>query len=314
MSGRRKRPRRDSVAGPQQGKAPGHSRAEELTAARRRAAVAKGLFGAAAAITFGTAALFARHSYPAMPRARPSLWARRRDSSRSSGRTCCRPGWSRRRRRLRTPPPACHEPPRVLRDGYGRDRRRGSSPAHVEAIEGLFRERERTFSRFIDGSELNRVNASAGRLVPVSRVFAETLRVALRAAAETDGLVVPTVGAALAAAGYTRTSRCWTPTPAGRRSPPRGRRLGRVLGRLVRVAPGVRLDLNGVVKSRTVDEALALLPAPGFVSAGGDLAAHGEMTVALPVGGVVSLAPGRARDQRDGQAELGPRRGRCSTT
>jgi len=68
MSGQRKRPRRHAGAGPQQGKAPGHSRAEELAAARRRAVVAKGLFGAAAAITFGTAALFARHSYPGHPK------------------------------------------------------------------------------------------------------------------------------------------------------------------------------------------------------------------------------------------------------
>jgi hypothetical protein len=68
MSGRRKRHRRQSGAGPQQGKAPGHSRAEELTAARRRAAVAKGLFGTAAAIVFGAAALFARHSYPGHPK------------------------------------------------------------------------------------------------------------------------------------------------------------------------------------------------------------------------------------------------------
>jgi hypothetical protein len=43
-------------------------RAAELTASRRRAAVAKGLFGAIAAITFGAAALLARHSYPGHPK------------------------------------------------------------------------------------------------------------------------------------------------------------------------------------------------------------------------------------------------------
>jgi hypothetical protein len=68
MSGRRKRPRRHSGPGPQQGKAPGHSRAEELAAARRRAGVAKGVFGLAAAITFGTVALVARQSYPGHPK------------------------------------------------------------------------------------------------------------------------------------------------------------------------------------------------------------------------------------------------------
>jgi hypothetical protein len=64
MSRRLKRPRRESFTGPQQGKAPGHSRAEELTAARRRAGAAKGLFGVAAVFVFGAAAVFARHSYP----------------------------------------------------------------------------------------------------------------------------------------------------------------------------------------------------------------------------------------------------------
>jgi thiamine biosynthesis lipoprotein len=169
----------------------------------------------------------------------------------------------------------------------------GGSPAHVDAIEGLFRERERTFSRFIDDSELNRVNASAGRLVPVSLQFAETLRVALSAAAETDGLVVPTVGAALEAAGYTRDFSLLDPDPEPAGAPrPAVDGSVEILGRLVRVAPGAQLDLNGVVKSRTVDEALALLPAPGFVSAGGDLGAHGEMTVALPDGGAVWLRRG----------------------
>jgi thiamine biosynthesis lipoprotein len=169
----------------------------------------------------------------------------------------------------------------------------GGSPSQVVAIERLFRDRERTFSRFVDDSELNRVNASAGRLVSVTPVFAEALRVALSAEDETDGLVVPTVGGALEAAGYTRDFLLLYPDPA-----PLGARRPAVagsvflLGRLVRVAPGVQLDLNGVVKSRTVDEALALLSGPGFVSAGGDLATHGELSVALPDGDPVTLRRG----------------------
>ena len=54
----------------------------------------------------------------------------------------------------------------------------------------------------------------------------------------------------------------------------------------------VRLDLNGVVKGRTVDDALSLMSGDGFVSAGGDLAARGEITVALPGGGTVALIQG----------------------
>ena len=166
----------------------------------------------------------------------------------------------------------------------------GTSPEH-RAIERLFCERELVFSRFIPGSELNRVNASSGRLQMVSALFAETLRIALHAADETDGLVHPTLGAALAAAGYTRDSSLLAPDPA---PPDRPRPSSPVfaLGRAVGLAPGVTLDLNGVVKSLAVDDALALISGEGYVSAGGDLAARGVLTVALPGEGAAELRRG----------------------
>ena len=125
----------------------------------------------------------------------------------------------------------------------------------------------------------------------VSPLFAETLRIALRAADETEGLVHPTLGAALEAAGYTRDSASLAPDPA---PPDRPRPSSPVfaLGRVVGLAPGVQLDLNGVVKSLAVDDALALLSGDGYVSAGGDLATRGELTVALPGGGSVELRRG----------------------
>jgi thiamine biosynthesis lipoprotein len=55
---------------------------------------------------------------------------------------------------------------------------------------------------------------------------------------------------------------------------------------------GVILDLNGVVKSLAVDDALALLSGDASVSAGGDLAARGPLTVALPGGDAVELRQG----------------------
>jgi thiamine biosynthesis lipoprotein len=54
----------------------------------------------------------------------------------------------------------------------------------------------------------------------------------------------------------------------------------------------MRLDLNGVVKGSTVDDALALIDGDGFVSAGGDLATRGAIVVALPRGETVSLVRG----------------------
>ena len=96
----------------------------------------------------------------------------------------------------------------------------GGTTADHAAIERLFAEREVVFSRFVPQSELNRVNASAGRLMVVSPLFAETLRIALDAADETEGSVRPTLGGALEAAGYTRDSSVPTPDAAPPATPP----------------------------------------------------------------------------------------------
>jgi thiamine biosynthesis lipoprotein len=66
----------------------------------------------------------------------------------------------------------------------------------------------------------------------------------------------------------------------------------RVAGRLVGRPVGTQLDLNGVVKSLAVDDALTLLSGPGFVSAGGDLGANSPVDVALPAGGAVRVVLG----------------------
>ena len=146
----------------------------------------------------------------------------------------------------------------------------GATRSERAAIERLFAEREAVFSRFVPGSELSRVNASAGRVIMVSPLFAQTLRIALDAAAETEGLVVPTLGGALQAAGYTRDSSTLAPDPAPPApAPPAGSVFA--LGRFVGLDAGVTLDLNGVVKSLAVDDALELLSGHGFVSAGSGL-------------------------------------------
>jgi FAD:protein FMN transferase len=170
----------------------------------------------------------------------------------------------------------------------------GGSVAGNRSIERLFREREAIFSRFVPGSELNRVNASAGRFVATSEIFADTLRTALRAADETDGVVEPGLGASLEAAGYTRDFELLAPDPRPPASAAPGGAWRRflVVGHRVGVPAGVRLDLNGVVKALAVDDALGLLEGNGFVSAGGDVAARGELTVALPDGDAVSLRRG----------------------
>jgi FAD:protein FMN transferase len=125
---------------------------------------------------------------------------------------------------------------------------------------------EEAFSLFRPESELSRVNGSPARVLTVSSLFAHALQVALDMAAETDGIVDPTL--------------C-------------GRWPELVLSyRLLSRPPELALDLNGVVKALAVDEAAATLERPGFVSVGGDLAVRGPVDVALPAEGAIQVVTG----------------------
>ena len=139
----------------------------------------------------------------------------------------------------------------------------GGEPAVVAEVLERW---EQTFSLFRPDSELSCVNRSPARVLAVSALFARTLEVALDAAADTGGLVDPTLGRGL---GEVRLS-------------------GRMLSR----PPGLSLDLNGVVKALAVDEAAATLAGAGFVSVGGDLAVRGPVDVGLPGGGAVRVVEG----------------------
>ena len=138
------------------------------------------------------------------------------------------------------------------------------------------------------------MNRAAGSSTLVSPRFAETVRCALAVAEQTGGLVDPTVGASLVALGYGRDFGDLgdDPAPPAPVGPAPGWRRIELTGRLLRIPHGCMLDLNGVVKSATVDEAAALLPGSGFVSAGGDLAVRGGADVALPGGGAVRVVRG----------------------
>lgn len=139
----------------------------------------------------------------------------------------------------------------------------GGDPAAVAAVLERW---EAAFSLFRPESELSRINRSPERILGVSRLFAHALGVALDMAAETEGIVDPTL--------------C-------------GRWPEVVLsGRLLSRPPGLALDLNGVVKALAVDEAAAALDGPGFVSVGGDLAGRGPVDVALPAGGTIRVVSG----------------------
>jgi thiamine biosynthesis lipoprotein len=140
-------------------------------------------------------------------------------------------------------------------------------------------------SRFRPDSELSRVHVLAGQPVTVSPALAEALRVALAAAAWTDGLVDPTIGAALAALGYDRdfVEVCARNGSEGRgvtASVP-GWRCVRLAGDRVQVPEGVLLDLGATAKGLGADRAARAVLAEGeargvLISLGGDIAAIGD--------------------------------------
>lgn len=169
----------------------------------------------------------------------------------------------------------------------------GPTALEAREIERLFHARDRQFSRFREESERSRINRRRDEILAVSSSFAEMLTRALKAAASTDGLVDPTLGEAIQSAGYDRDFEELRPRPDAADPGPAGRwRSVRVTGRLLKRPHGLQLDLNGVVKAQTVDDALALIDGEGFVSAGGDYAGHGSFDVALPGGGAIRVTQG----------------------
>jgi thiamine biosynthesis lipoprotein len=148
-------------------------------------------------------------------------------------------------------------------------------------------------SRFRADSDLSRLNAGAGRPVPVSERLLDELDVALRGAALTDGIVDPTVGRALIALGYDRdfplldglgpddplVTLTFVPVPGWKAVEIDRRR------RRARVPGGVMVDLGATAKARAADmaaEAAARAAGCGvLVSLGGDLAFAGP----VPEGG-----------------------------
>ncbi|WP_103340457.1 FAD:protein FMN transferase [Amycolatopsis sp. CA-126428] len=164
-------------------------------------------------------------------------------------------------------------------------------------------------SRFRPDSEISRLHEAAGREVRVGPLLAEALGVALRAARLTEGLVDPTVGAAVRALGYDRdfalvaADRHTSVSNVAKDSfgtsavPDESfaASFGRVPGwhrilfdpvrRVVVLPRGVHLDLGATAKALAADRAARRIHAAvgcgTLVNLGGDLRAAGPP----PVGG-----------------------------
>jgi thiamine biosynthesis lipoprotein len=151
---------------------------------------------------------------------------------------------------------------------------------------------DRAASRFRPDSELERVNAAAGRFVRISPLLHEAIAVALAGAERTGGALDPTLGSAIRLAGYERDyaqlEHVGVDEPLGQGPPTL--RLSRSGGwREVRlsdeppqvlVPAGMALDLGASAKALAADRAVsAILSAVGggvLVSLGGDIAVAGH--------------------------------------
>ncbi len=145
---------------------------------------------------------------------------------------------------------------------------------------------DRACSRFRADSELVEMNARAGECLELSPTLLAAMRAAIDAAGATDGLVDPTLGAEMRAAGYDRTFSLvqardgWTFAPVGRpRASWREIELDDENGTL-RVPAGVEIDLGATAKALAADRAAHTIAAAtgcgALVSLGGDVAVAGQ--------------------------------------
>jgi thiamine biosynthesis lipoprotein len=177
--------------------------------------------------------------------------------------------------------------------------------AELEAI-------DHACSRFRADSELERMNASAGRFVSASPLLLEAVQTALRAAWLTEGAVDPTLGEALVLAGYSRDFAELEQPQDAPPAAPANRTTGlnalssAIPGRhtirirrarawklietqpdppAVRIPAGARLDLGATAKALAADRAAAAVHnetgSGVLISLGGDIATAGP---ALPIG------------------------------
>lgn len=186
---------------------------------------------------------------------------------------------------------------------------------------------DRACSRFRDDSELMRI-AGARSPVTVSPLLAGALRAALEVAEDTGGLVDPTLGRSLRAAGYDRTfSALPEDGPSAVSLPVRRDRWREIVvdGCSVSVPPEVDLDLGASAKAWAADRAADKIAALGtgvLVNLGGDIAIAGPspeggwpievsdrpeggtsvQTVAVEAGGVATSSTTARTWRRGGRA------------
>ena len=152
------------------------------------------------------------------------------------------------------------------------------------AVDEVLAALDQQASRFREDSELSWLHGAGGGIFVLSDGLAEAVGVALAAARWTGGRADPTVGAALISLGYDRDFAAIDQQhgePPVAPVPAPGWHRVRLDGPLLRLPPGVRLDLGATAKGVGSDRAVrAVMSAIGheggvLVSLGGDIAVAG---------------------------------------
>ena len=151
----------------------------------------------------------------------------------------------------------------------------------LQQVEAFFFATEQWMTRFDQNSELSRLNARPEQWLPVSAGLWQVIGRALDMAWETGGLFDPTLLSALEAAGYSRSFE-QLPSAGGpveneeQARPGRYQEIKRDATRhAIWLPDGVYLDLGGIGKGYTAQQAISLLNqwGPCLIDAGGDLCA-----------------------------------------
>ncbi len=155
-----------------------------------------------------------------------------------------------------------------------------------DRVADCFARAERRFSRFRADSELSRLNRARAPMVVSAPMFA-ALAAARRFVDATGGAFDPGIGAALRAQGYDRS---FAAGALDRDAPPASAPAASLRDveldaatRVVRRPAHVHIDLGGLIKGRTADQAAAGLPVPAAVDAGGDAVVRGAPEGGWPV-------------------------------
>jgi thiamine biosynthesis lipoprotein len=158
----------------------------------------------------------------------------------------------------------------------------GAADTAFVRVVALFAANEQALSRFRTDSELSKLNAHSGEWVAVSDLLWDVLALAIRMAAMTDGRFDPTMLNALEQCGYTDSFEKLAHNSRNERSSNfvafPGRWAAVELDERLKAAylpPGIRVDLGGIAKGYTAQQAVELLRpfGPCLVDAGGDLVA-----------------------------------------